>query len=180
SDPLSLPDALPFWSTNNAEPTLITSRREASRRSALTWRSEVMGSMRRLSATCTVGAAVQPPSSPAHPVAARQPLLQRPPSLPRSAATQHRSAAANRHCAAADERDHLRNAGGALQEQIDVAAAADDLDGALVTVLAEEAAVELPEEGFQLLCAAVSRAQLEQRKLALDVVLAGHIGDVDD
>src|SRR5690606_2977462 len=55
-----------------------------------------------------------------------------------------------------------------------------DLDRALIAVLVEQPPVELLEHVFELRRAAVLHAHLEQRELALDVVLGRHVDDVDD
>ena len=68
----------------------------------------------------------------------------------------------------------------ALQEPIDVLAAADELDRVVLAGVAQDARTELLDDGRELLRRAIRDVQLEQRELALDVIGLRHVGDVDD
>src|SRR5882672_951236 len=145
------------WSTNSAEPILMTRRRAFASRSVF-----VRGP----------GLIMEPLSigSPAPACSRRW----------NSSATFGRGRAArDGHRAAADHGHHVGDSGDALQEPVDVLAAADELHRVMALRVVEHARVELLHRGLELLAGAVRDLQLEQRELALDVIRARHVGDLD-
>ena len=65
-------------------------------------------------------------------------------------------------------------------EALDVLGAADQLDGKVTFVIVENASAGLADECLERLAITRLQMQLEQCELALDMIVVGHIDDIDD